>query len=329
MDSCLVSRRDPELRATIVSRTPLLYAEGADHRADRPAHVRAGSSLSWFNQRLAVVQDDANFIALIDPPSGHVEALTLPRGHEGLRQFDDLRGNKRHKLDLEACLTVPGCGGESLLVLASGSKKQRDAVVRVDSDGRLRLQRAPELYRRLRKTEAFAGSQLNLEGAIYRDGSVRLFNRGNGEARDGLQPVNAICDLDWEELKDYLDDPDEKRVPKPGGIRRYDLGNLRGVRLTFTDATVSTQGLLYVASAENTEDAVSDGPVAGSAVGLLGDDGEARWTALCEANGSLSAAKVEGICTGAGAGEIYLTVDADDPAQPSELLKVALTGPWD
>lgn len=329
MTSPITARRDPELSATIVSRSPLRYTEGPDLPTDRPAHVRAGSSLSWFNGRLAVVQDDANFIALIDPDSGRIDALTLPKGQQGLRQFDDLRGNKRHKLDLEASLAVPGCGGEALLVLASGSKKQRDAVVRVDATGQARLQRVPELYRRLRKIENFAGSELNLEGAVYQDGCVRLFNRGNGDTEKGLRPVDATCDLQWAELQAYLDDPGQEPVPEPHRIRQYELGNLRGVRLTFTDATRADFGLLYVASAENSDDAVSDGPVAGSAIGLLGDEGDVRWTALCEPNGTLSSAKVEGICAGRNGGrELFLTVDADDPARPSELLTVTLAGPW-
>jgi hypothetical protein len=31
--------------------------------------VRAGSSLSWFGDRLALIQDDANFLVLIEPHS--------------------------------------------------------------------------------------------------------------------------------------------------------------------------------------------------------------------------------------------------------------------
>jgi len=40
-----------------------------------------------------VVQDDANFIAVIDPQIWQVRAIPLPAGERGVRQFDDLRGN--------------------------------------------------------------------------------------------------------------------------------------------------------------------------------------------------------------------------------------------
>ncbi len=48
------------------------YRQGANAAEDRPAHVRAGSSVNRFANKLAVVQDDANFVALISN-AGEVE----------------------------------------------------------------------------------------------------------------------------------------------------------------------------------------------------------------------------------------------------------------
>src|SRR5262245_19337543 len=97
---------DPGLRAVIVDRRPLLYAEGPSADEDRPPNVRAASGLAWLGDELAVVQDDANFLALIAPATGLTRAIPLERGPGGLRQFDDARGNKAHKLDLEAIVTI-------------------------------------------------------------------------------------------------------------------------------------------------------------------------------------------------------------------------------
>src|SRR5687768_17520776 len=107
--------RDPGLHARIIRRDPLTYRDGADERIDRPAHVRAASGLAWLGDRLAIIQDDASFIALIDasgnaggsaeskdggggpraggtvsvhPVPGGIDVLTLPPGAGGLRQFD-------------------------------------------------------------------------------------------------------------------------------------------------------------------------------------------------------------------------------------------------
>jgi hypothetical protein len=291
--------------------------------------VRAGSSLAWFGNRLAVIQDDAHFIALIDPKDGRIDALSLPVGEGGLRQFDDLRGNKRFKLDLEACLTRSSPDGEVLLAFGSGSNKHRESVVRVSASGAIDLAQASGLYRRFRTTKAFSGSELNIEGAVFIDGWVRFFNRGNGEARGGLSPLDATCDVLWAELEAYLGDPDNIDAPGLHRIAQYDLGTLGGIRLTFTDATATDRGMLYVASAENSPDAITDGSVTGSVIGVLDERRGCRWTELRDADGGPLSAKIEGICADRNLeGLVYAVTDADDPARPSELLEVALAGPW-
>ena len=66
MSTPSVAHRDPAISAVVLARTPRHYHEGADPGLDRPAHVRAGSSLAWVPGGIAVVQDDANFLAVHD-----------------------------------------------------------------------------------------------------------------------------------------------------------------------------------------------------------------------------------------------------------------------
>lgn len=320
--------RDPKLRATVVQRLPLFYREGADLALDRPSHVRAGSSLSWFGDRLALVQDDANFLALIDPQGFAVEAIPLPPGEAGLRQFDDQRGNKRFKLDLEACTTVSTPDGEILLVFGSGSTAQREQILIVPASdpSRFTLQPAPALYAHLRDCTPFSGSELNLEGAIFQAGYLRLFNRGNGAPQNTLQPVNATGDLHWEALAAYLEAPQQQQPPALQHICQYDLGELNGLALTFTDATVTPHGILFSAAAEDSPDATRDGVVSGSAIGILGD--RPRWAELRTPDGALFLGKVEGLCPIPSTNRLWVVVDADDPALPCDLCEVALDGEW-
>src|SRR5258706_9547733 len=121
-----VASLDERLSATVVRRVPLLYSAGEDEREDRPAHVRAGSGLARCGDKLAIVQDDANFVALFDPATERVEAVALPRGASGRRQFDDARGNKAEKLDLESCVVLPSPAGDWLVAFGSGSSRQRE-----------------------------------------------------------------------------------------------------------------------------------------------------------------------------------------------------------
>jgi len=329
MTSYIRAERDPSLHATVLKSVPLRYSKGADPMLDRPAYVRAGSSLSWFGDRLALIQDDANFLVLIEPHSLQVDAVPLPAGEGGLRQFDDLRGNKRFKLDLEACVNVHTPDGDLLLAFGSGSTSYREKIVmlRESDTATLILEEVKTLYEQLRHHTAFSGSELNIEGAIFRNGWVRLFNRGNGRLQAGCLAVNATCDLVWDELAAYLQAPDKKPVPHLQQIYQYDLGTLEGLRLTFTDATVTQQNVIFSATAEDSPDASSDGAVTGSVLGIL--DADARWIELRTLDGSLFTSKVEGVCASReSANRLHLVVDVDDPTRPCELCEVELDGGW-
>ncbi|HET6398817.1 MAG TPA: hypothetical protein VFH47_04620, partial [Candidatus Thermoplasmatota archaeon] len=172
----------------------------------------------------------------------------------------------------------------------------------------------------------FSGSELNLEGAAFLGARLRLLGRGNGAARDGLQPLDATADLEWEDLRPYLEG-ESTTPPALEGVVQYDLGAMGGLRLGFTDGAAWPGGLLYSAAAEDSPDATRDGAVTGSAIGLIRPDGTARWAPLTGPEGEPFPGKVEGIAAG-GDGWLWAVLDADDPGLPSELCRVELSGPW-
>jgi hypothetical protein len=323
-------RHDPALRARIVRALPMLYAAGPDPALDRPAHVRAGSGIARVGGRIAVVQDDASFVALVDPATGIADAVTLPADEGGLRQFDDARGNKRHKLDLETCVAIGDAGDELLVALGSGSTAAREKIVVVRGIGggapEVRVVDASALYASLRQTIDFAGSELNVEGAAVIGGALRLFNRGNGAPREGLLPADASCDLDFPAFLAYLRDPRAHRPPSPSRVARYDLGEMGGRPLTFTDAAVLDGRVWFTGAAEDSPDATRDGPVAGSAIGVLKGEG-GRWAMIEDAGGGRFGGKVEGVLPLSPTAALVV-VDRDAPALPSELCQVELAGEW-
>jgi hypothetical protein len=335
----VLAREDPTMRARVVRRTALRYAEGADPALDRPAHVRAGSSLARVGDHLAVIQDDANFLALVDPDTGLADAVALPAGEGGKRQFDSTRGNKAHKLDLEACVTLEAPDGAAYLVaFGSGSTPRREQVLvaplvdaRVAHDA-VRLVEAPGLYAALRAVDAFAGAELNVEGAARIRGPgaarVRLFGRGNGATRDGVLARDATCDLDAAALLRHL--LDGASVPEIADVVQYDLGTLDGCRLGFTDASAlhgADEGtLVFCAAAEDSPNAVDDGAVTGSVIGVLDATG-ARWTPipLDGDDAGHPPAKVEGVLAMTPDGtRLWVVTDVDDPAAPAELWEIEL-----
>jgi hypothetical protein len=330
--------RDPRLVARVLRRMSLTYRAGADPALDRPAYVRAASAMAWVGGRLVIVQDDANFLAIADPDSASAAParslatadVTLPAGPAGRRQFDDGRGNKAHKLDLESCVVIPDRRGATLLAFGSGSTPERERIIVADHWGapapRITLIHARELYAALRASLDFAGTELNIEGAaLIGERELRLFGRGNGAARDGRHPVNASCALDWPLLRSYLDDR-TMPPPLPRSTTRYELGAIEGVPLGFTDAMTWGDGILFSAAAEASPDAVRDGPVAGSVIGVIPERGEPRCTVIVDEHGAVFTGKVEGVASRPDARTIYAVADEDDPARPSELCIIGLEG---
>ena len=336
----IISVLDPTLEARIVRRVPMHYADGVDASVDRPAHVRAASSMTWLGSRIALVQDDVNFVALVDPLTGLATAVTLPAGKDDLRQFDVGRGNKKYKLDLEALTRVPHADGSTLLAFGSGSKKRRETVMMLSFAGRAEhpvptepsLVALPALYAALRSEAAFAGSDMNIEGAMYLDGAIRLFGRGNGEAKDGLMPLDATCDLEWGVLQAHIGKPDELPLPSIRRVTQYDLGSVDGVALGFTDAIPLQRGMvMYSAAAEASPDASEDGEVGGSALGVLPNDRRlgGRWAPILDERGAPFTGKVEGLVLDRrDPGRALVVIDVDDHTRPSELCEVELRGPW-
>jgi hypothetical protein len=304
-----------------VERLPLLYADGPDARVDRPAHVRAASALVRAGRGHLVVQDDALFLAAFGDAG--VRATPLP-SPDGVRQFDDGRGNKALKPDLEAACAWPTSEGEVLVAFGSGSTSRRERVLvtglRPDGPSGARLVEAGSLYAAVRACLP-SDAELNVEGAFrVRAGVLRLLQRGNGRVG-----VDAVVDVDGR----WLDGVVAGAPPEPRVLScaRWSLGHLDGVRLTFTDGSpLDDVRWLFSATAEDSPDTVADGPVTGSVVGWADDDGGA-WAPVIDGSGAIVRCKLEGLAR-VRAGEAWGVVDADDPNAPSELLRLRLDGPW-
>ena len=318
--------RDPALEAHVTGDLPMIYAEGPSDAEDRPAHVRAASGLSAFREYIAVIQDDANWLALIDAEQ-RVTAVPLPPSPNGRRVFSKTRGNTDEKYDLEALITVPGAGGLELIGFASGSCLGREWILRVretSSDPfHAEFVAAKRFYDTLRADLGFCGAGLNIEGAITLDGDrIILFQRGNADPADGLDPVDATGTLSWAALRAHLADPERVAPPPLEQVTRYELGQLDGVRLTFSDAEHLGGGrILYSASAENPV----TGDIAGSVLGVIEADAEARWTGLTGADGAPFRGKIEGLSRDVRDRRImHFVIDDDDENTPSRIYQAVL-----
>lgn len=322
---------DPTISCVVTKRVPLYYEEGADVNVDRPRHVRSGSAVVWLNtrKRLAVIQDDASFIALVDPKTARATSEILPWQHEGQRQFDAMRGNKAMKLDLEACVCVSlNDELDRMIAFGSGSSPMREKIVVADVTATtfdVQIVDAHALYETFRQRVGFSGSELNIEGACIVGGTLRLFQRGNGMANEASMPVDATCDLDLERFLSFLEAPEALEPPELENVHVYDLGALQNTRYTFTDATMHNGTLYFLAAAEASPNATDDGPVVGTALGVATDDAT-FVTPITDEDGKPFLVKVEGLVANPFVeGEFFIVTDRDDPSEPAELCTLSVT----
>lgn len=313
-------------RAVVRHLTPLYYDAAPAPGTDVPAHVRAASSIRLWGNRLLVVQDDVSALAITGAERASV--VLLPTSALGERSFDEQRGNKARKLDLEASIVLPD---GRVVAFGSGSTRARERIVVLTRAGVTFLHDGNALYAALRACAEFSGSELNIEGAVVVGEVLRLFQRGNGAVVDGALPINATADVTLAAFVEWL----EGGGPAPvlSNVVRYDLGRINGVPWTFTDATVvpglgdgGTQepGVVFVGAAEDSPDTYRDGEVLGSCIGVLAGE-HTEVLPVEDESGNLAKLKLEGIeYKPSSAGSFWVVADMDDPTAPALLAEVTI-----
>jgi hypothetical protein len=343
----LEAKIDPALGVRVLSTRELRYSDTARLGDDRPAHVRAASGLAFANGRLAVIQDDCAFIAMV--AGQEVASMMLPRGAGGRRRFEVGLGNKMEKLDLESVVAI----GDDLFAFGSGSSPPREKVVHVGYGTKV-LDARP-LFSRLREE---VGGAVNIEG-------VALVAGKNKGAPTRLTPVPPEAGLSgaltlWPDVTDESNHElwlfhRGNTGPKDRGpqIIRYgktpllrwllgngpvpdalatglcDLGSIDGVRIGFTDAVGAGERVYYIAAAEDSPNAIDDGKVLGAQIGVIESGRTGRQIRAANLVVDGVPVKAEGLAFDpTDPRHAWLAIDSDDVEVPSRLVEVELTGPW-
>ena len=293
------------MRLVVAERRALSFRDGSP--------VRAASAVVPFGGGWLVVQDDSTHAAWLR--GGTIEPVRVADAVDGLEVFSEVAGTKHLKPDFEAACAVTVDGAEAALLLGSGSSpaRVRASLLRLDAAGKpyCKVLDLTPVYRAVAAAMGLAEDRLNLEGACVLGDRLRWFQRANVAA--GAPTVCADVDL-----AALLGSAAKQETAGVGPVRHYDLGRVRGVALAITDAVPVGDGLVLVSAvAEDTPNAIDDGPVVAAALALLDDFGV---RAIAELPGS---PKVEGLAVLGPAGDgvrVMAVVDADDPAAPSEQL---------
>jgi hypothetical protein len=285
-------------------------------RFDDGTPVTAASGIAPLGRGWIVAQDDATVAGWLH--DGQVTPVRVFSPVEGLDRFSEEAGTKHLKPDLEVACPAEVDGEPAVLLLGSGStpRRMRGVLVRPAGDGfRVDAAELGPLYERVAERLGLRMDHLNLEGASRHGDTMRWFNRGNLAAGAS----SASVDVPLEGLVDaVLGRGDVASVPV-GRTRVYELGEVEGVGLAVTDAIALPDGrVLLSAAAEDSPNAVDDGPVVATALALVDDEEVVAVTPIPEVDGHVH--KVEGLALRRVDGdEVHLlaVVDDDEPDTPS------------
>ena len=285
----------------------------------RGAHIASASGVVRRGDFVYVIGDDELYLGVF--------RMSVPEPGEPVRVLDgdlpeDAAARSDAKPDLESLTMLPPFRGHAygaLLGLGSGSGPDRDRgfAWALNHDGSLRgevrdLDLSP-LFERLR--EDIDG--LNIEGACVMGDRLWLMHRGNrGDT------TNVVAELSLERVMDSILGDSRIDPGELAAMRSYDLGELDGTELTFSDATPLGRDLLvFTASAEGSGPDGSDGAIRGSVVGTIGLDGQVQRLRTIDRRW-----KVEGVHASIDTGvmDLLFVCDQDDPDEPSPLLSAAM-----
>ena len=277
----------------------------------RPSHVSAASGLVRVQSFLYVIADDELHLGIFeaerDEPGRSLRLLegTLP---------GPLQARKRHKPDMEAITLLPADDENphgALLVIGSGSRpnRKRGVLLALDLSGAIagapRIVDLSPVYAALEREFP----DLNIEGAVVVGEEMRLLQRGN--TADGR---NAVIRFLLRDVKAAL--TGSAAAIALLAIDDFNLGDIDGVPLSFTDAAALPDGrMVFSAVAEDTDNPYDDGRCAGAAIGII-DGGK-----LLRLERLDGACKIEGISarTNGTAIDLLLVTDADNADIAAEL----------
>jgi hypothetical protein len=286
---------------------------------ERGPYIYAASAVVRRGDFTYVIGDDELDLAVFELSTGRPGELRPVLPGELSTERDE---RKRDKPDLEALTAMPPFEGApygGLFGLGSGSRRSRDRGFfwQLGPEGSLEGKPRPIDLRPL--YEALRGEieELNIEGAAVLGGRFALFHRGNA-----AESENAIAELALEQVLDSLTGDQDLDPHELERIAAYDLGELDGVRLSFSDATALTDDLVvFTASAEGGGSSYDDGAIHGSVVGTIDARGRVRRLRTIDRRW-----KVEGVHAALDAGVIdfAFVCDQDSEDEPSPLLSATM-----
>lgn len=206
--------------------------------------IGAASGLYYNQGKLYIVSDNSNYLY-----EYHIGSKVLDK-----HLLLDMNGKneqvaKNEKMDLEAITFYKG----AFHLFPSGSESNRAMLfnIKPDSLPGVGKKDGGKTYAGVRERLNISKEDFNIEGALFYQDTLLLFNRGNGPGK-----INGII-----------------KIPQKGDtiptFTPIKLPKINGQIAGFTDATLIDNKIYFLASAESGNSNYDDGEIGGSQVGAI------------------------------------------------------------
>lgn len=279
--------------------------------------IPAGSGLLLEKDSLYIISDNSPSLFKLNLKSNNYREIAINGMDKNQYELP-----KRTKPDFESSLILKIKDRNYLLAFGSGSAPRREVLLMLEIGKEHVQKRIPlnGLYAELRKRHGLSDEALNIEGAACCHGRIYLF----------LRKKNMVISMVEKDFIDYLETPLEKTVPA-SSEQIITLPRHGGVFAGFSGATEirykGKEAILFCASLEHTPNAIDDGPVSGSYVGLLTEQrgkldlGEINF--VRDQRGNILKDKIESVVVSEGdSGSYKAILVADNDDGRSKLLEI-------
>lgn len=280
--------------------------------------IPSASGIEIYKNKLYIIGDDSAWLFILDRQLKLIEKIPLLKKR---KRLSEARIPKKKKPDFEAMTFVKYKGEKILLIFGSGSKRiKRDKLFAVYPSRKHEVKEysLTSLYDYIndgkRKT-----SELNIEGVAATDKRIWFLERRTAKRR------NMFYSFDLKQVMDFLFKKERKR-PRDIRIGRFDLPSINTIEAGVSGAAmINKYKMIFTASVEDTENAIDDGDILGSFIGIRNFKSyEVNAEVLEKGNNTLKL-KVESICILKSKNKTHqLLAVTDSDGGVSELLELEL-----
>ncbi len=203
--------------------------------------IGSASGLLFHNDLLYLISDNSSYLYEYNINSHELNKIALVENPE-----ENIP--KKDKPDFESM----SLERNRIFILGSASTENRNNIFSYSLENKeVTKHDQSENFRDLEKIFDLKPKQLNIEGVLYNNDFVYLFQRGNG--LDNQNGIFKIHNFGKQEPKFY----------------KISLPKINNIESSFTDATLVDETIYFLASVENTVSTYEDGEILGTFLGKM------------------------------------------------------------